>query len=292
MREITDDLIYNGMKWSSFYLNTSEMNFINSFKNKIKIASDYVFSKPGIVTAANNYFIVSKSTKEKYKLNSYAKPIIQKSVHVGDRVDLNEIIFDKIISEELPCFLLNLPNKTTNLKIIEYIQNGLEKKIHKRYKCARRTPWFKIPMVPVSEAFIFKRIYKYPKIMKNSCEVYTTDAAYNLMAKDGVCIKSFIYSLYNPLTLCFFELYGRRYGGGVLELIPSEFKRLPIPYIEISDDEFSEFSCLFESKESIEDILNKNGPKILNGIVTDSDYSKVMDIYRKLVNRRLNMKSI
>lgn len=41
--------------------------------------------------------------------------------------------------------------------------------------------------------------------------------------------------------MCFAELFGRYYGGGVLELIPSEFKRLPLPYTSISLQEFESF---------------------------------------------------
>jgi hypothetical protein len=43
-------------------------------------------------------------------------------------------------------------------------------------------------------------------------------------------LNSFIFSFYNSLTLVFAETDGRYYGGGVLELTPREFKKLPIPY--------------------------------------------------------------
>ncbi len=45
--------------------------------------------------------------------------------------------------------------------------------------------------------------------------------------------------------MCFAELFGRYYGGGVLELIPSEFKRLPLPYTSISLQEFESFKKRF-----------------------------------------------
>ena len=52
----------------------------------------------------------------------------------------------------------------------------------------------------------------------------------------GIC-----YSFYNSLTLLMSEIEGRFYGGGVLELTPSEFRRLPIYYTEPTDAEFAAF---------------------------------------------------
>ncbi|OAT27434.1 putative DNA methylase [Buttiauxella brennerae ATCC 51605] len=282
------------MKWSSFHLNDEEMSFINSFKSKVKTISHYITSKPGIVTAANDFFIVNSDVKNKYHLDKYAKPIIQKSVYVGDRVNLNSEHVVNIQKSGYPSFLLDFgdEDKTLNSGAIEYLKLGEERDIHLRYKCRNRQPWFRIPIVPVSEAFIFKRVYKHPKIMKNSGDVYTTDAAYNISPKEGTCINSFIYSMYNPLTLCFFELYGRRYGGGVLELIPSEFKRLPLPYVEINPQEFDLYSDYFSNKKSIDDILAKYGYNILKGFVTKKEYGLLLGIYKKLVDRRVNMKSI
>jgi adenine-specific DNA-methyltransferase len=48
--------------------------------------------------------------------------------------------------------------------------------------------------------------------------------------KEDYDLNSLIFSFYNTLTLLMSEIEGRYYGGGVLELIPSEFKKLPIPY--------------------------------------------------------------
>ncbi|ECC1758319.1 SAM-dependent DNA methyltransferase, partial [Salmonella enterica subsp. arizonae] len=118
--------------------------------------------------------------------------------------------------------------------------------LHKRYKCQRRKNWYVVPKVPPGEGFFFKRCNEYPKLHKNNFEILTTDAAYNLVVNEGYNIESLIYSFYNPLTLCFAELYGRYYGGGVLELVPNEFRRLPIPYKEISSQLFLDFSNKFK----------------------------------------------
>ena len=52
-------------------------------------------------------------------------------------------------------------------------------------------------------------------------------------------------------------------AGGVLELTPSEFKKLPIPYVEISNNHFEKFTNRFKNKSNIEEILNQNDSKYL-----------------------------
>ena len=105
------------------------------------------------------------------------------------------------------------------------------------------------------EAFFFKRCHKYPKLLKNESGAFVTDSAYKIELKEGIDINSFIFSFYNSLTLTFAEIEGRYYGGGVLELTPSEFRKLPVPYINIDKLYFNKYVKDFENKVNIEQIL-------------------------------------
>jgi len=74
-----------------------------------------------------------------------------------------------------------------------------------------------------------------------------------------------------------------------LELIPSEFKKLPIPYFEIEQNQFENFTTDFENKSNIEQILNQNDFNILNstmGIDYDN-LKKLTEIRNKLKKKRL-----
>ena len=125
--------------------------------------------------------------------------------------------------------------------------------------------------------------------MKNDSGAFVTDSAYKVSMKSGFDLNSFIYSFYNTLTLLLSELDGRYYGGGVLELIPSEFKKLPIPYFEIEQNQFENFTTDFENKSNIEQILNQNDFNILNstmGIDYDN-LKKLTEIRNKLKKKRL-----
>jgi adenine-specific DNA-methyltransferase len=91
------------------------------------------------------------------------------------------------------------------------------------------------------------------------------------------------------LTLLFAEIEGRYYGGGVLELTPSEFKKIPLPYNSISEIEFKQFTKSFENKENINEILNQNDFRILNSVLGLNlvEINKVKEIREKLIVKRM-----
>jgi len=174
----------------------------------------------------------------------------------------------------------------------EYLTIGVDRKIPERYKCSIRNNWYVIPNISTRpEAFFFKRSHHYPKLLKNNSSAYVTDSAYKVQMKEGYDLNSFIYSFYNSLTLIFSEIEGRYYGGGVLELTPSEFKKLPVPYSLINNDKFEDFRTRFENKKDIEDILDQNDFLILNSKlgITVEQIEKLKFIRKKLIFKRMRL---
>lgn len=277
------------IKWSSLTLSDHELNFLTALAGKLKNIGNYATSKPGIVTAANSFFILPENKVTQYSLQDYASPIIQKSQFIQNSLIFDESHFENLVKLQKPSFFIDLSNyiKQASDYVEDYIKLGESLNIHKRYKCMRRKPWYAVPKVAPGNAFFFKRCNEYPKIHKNDFDILTTDTAYNLVVNDGYEIESLIYSFYNPLTLCFAELYGRYYGGGVLELVPNEFRKLPIPYKRISHPLFLELSSKFKDKINIDEILLTSGRNVLSGIVDELEFIKIMNIYKKLIHRRL-----
>jgi adenine-specific DNA-methyltransferase len=107
--------------------------------------------------------------------------------------------------------------------------------------------------------------------------------------KEGFSIYNLVFSFYNSLTFCLAELEGRFYGGGVLELIPSEFKNLKIPFIKVTKKQFEKLDEMFRTKNSIEDILNYTDPIVLKGI-DKTTVKKLKKIRAVLLSRRIKRK--
>ena len=107
--------------------------------------------------------------------------------------------------------------------------------------------------------------------------------------KDNYSIDGFVYSFYNSLTIIFAELEGRYYGGGVLELTPNEFKKLPLPYVEIDSNKFSAFVKDSEANDDRGVLLNKNDSAILhsNNGINVGIINSLSTIRKKLMERRM-----
>jgi adenine-specific DNA-methyltransferase len=292
--KLAQNLNIRESKWTHHHITTDEIELLQKLKKEVKIIKEYCYAKAGIVTAANNYFIVNQEIVQKYNLSEYVKKIIQKGSFVNGSAVLGCDEFELLINQSKPAFLLALNNQSviqSNDQLAKYFEKGIALEINKRYKSTLRKNWYEVPNVGVpAAAFFFKRCNEYPKIIKNEAQVLTTDCAYTINMKEGFDANSLIFSFYNSLTLSFAELNGRYYGGGVLELTPNEFKNLPVPYLQISPDKFTTFVQDFKDKSTISDICRKNDYKILKAIDPKIDVdalNKLMKIREKLFNRRM-----
>ncbi len=288
-------LIENNSKWTHHFLSSEELIFIYNLKSRLKNIGYYIESKPGIVTAANKFFIIDKKTEKEYNLSNYTIPIIQKGLFVNGSIVFDNEDYLEIETSNLPSKLLRLKNDDKiSKKLNDYLSIGKKLQIPNRYKCRIRNKWYVIPNISKKpEAFFFKRSHNYPKLLKNNSDAFVTDSAYKVEMKNDFDLNSFIYSFYNSLTLLFAEIEGRYYGGGVLELVPSEFKKLPIPYFEIDENEFDKFTTEFENKKNIGEILKRNDFYILSTTLglNYSEIEKIEKIRLKLINKRMRNKA-
>jgi len=277
-------------KWTHHFITSDEHLFLEDVKSEFKLVSDYVNNKAGIVTAANDYFIIDKETLDRYNLEEFAKPIVQKGVFVNGSVTFSRYDYSKLINNNKPAFLLDFNDLDTSdipSNIKDYILLGEKEKLQNRFKCKQRKNWYQVPNISKqSDAFFFKRAHEYPKLLKNEANVFVTDSAYKVEMKDNYNLNDFIFSFYNSLTLAFAELEGRYYGGGVLELTPNEFRVLPIPMSSHKD--FNFYKKDFKNKKNIEDILIKYNHQILNNTLNLSteEIGRIELIRRKLVKNR------
>lgn len=283
-------LVNSDKKWTHHFITPDEYEFLEELKNRLNNVTHYLTNKAGIVTAANNFFIVNEKTLDKYNLKNFAKPIVQKGLFVNGSVTFNNHDFNNLVEGNKPAFLLDFNNLTDadlTDELYEYFNIGVEKKLPEGFKAKQREKWYKVPNIAeIPEAFFFKRAHDYPKLIKNDANVRVTDSAYKIHMKEGYILDNFIFSFYNSLTLTFAELEGRYYGGGVLELTPNEFRTLPVPYTICRD--FDEYKNIFENKQSIKNILDQYNYQILNTTLglNNEEINQIEVIRQKLINKR------
>jgi len=285
-------LVQSETKWSHHSLASEDISFLNKLKTKLGRMQDYCSSKPGIVTAANNFFIIDRETEKRFELSKYSKAIIQNGFSVNGGVTFTGDDLKALVRSDKPSKVLNFPEQPItkfSAGVKRYLQQGVRDEINRGYKCSNRKKWFVIPNITkASDAFFFRRVHEYPKFLKNDAGVLVTDAAYVVDVHEQVDIETLIYSFYNSLTLTFAELNGRVYGGGVLELTPSEFKMLPIPYKVSPKIQFPDFCVSFKKKNNIGEILDVSDLNLLHaGLgLSAEEIVRVQTIRKGLVARR------
>jgi len=280
------------IKWTNHILNSDEIELMMKLKKSLNAINYYCESKPGIVTAANDYFIIDGKLEREYDLKHFTTPIIKKGFFVNGSIVFSETDLKQLELSEKPSKLINLNNVAfCNLsdKAKDYILSGKNQNIHKRYKCTVRENWYNVPNIGAPPGgFFFKRSHFYPKLLINEAKVLVTDSAYKINMRDKYSIQNMVFSFYNSFTLAFAEMEGRYYGGGVLELTPSEFKSLPIPFTDLRSSNFTSYKNEFENKSSIKEILEKYDEMILCSKlkITHETVSQIQKIYDKLINKR------
>lgn len=280
-------------KWTISFLSDSTISLL---KELLKSPDVYQFNDiatvaVGIVTGANSFFLVSDSVAEEYQLQDYCSPMFGKSTHCKGVIYDNEQ-HNRNSDSGLACNFVYLTERFESLpeKVQDYIKFGESQELHTRYKCRIREPWYTVPSVYSTDIGMLKRSHHIPRVIHNKLEAYTTDTAYRMTIKEDWCSSDlFTYCFVNPITAIFAELEGRHYGGGVLELVPSEIRKLYVPVPNISFN-LEKLNSKFLENESIEDILYTQGKHILESLrgvtVTDSTVKDLIDDWQRLRIRR------
>lgn len=279
-------------KWSNSIINDEETSFLKELSTKYLKISELGAISPGIVTGANDYFIINKSTATNLLNRKTSLPIISKGVLMPNLLIFNKNDLSKLENTQKPTQLINLNNTnekdfSKDLKL--YLSNDFDKynmKIRERYKCRIRNRWFDVPIIKNGDLMFFKRYNIYPKLVQNEANIYTTDIAYNIRLKDIYDAKSVAFCFYNSLTLALCEYNGRFYGGGVNELVPSEFKSLYIPYKKIKQKDIVYLDKMFRKGLDIEDIINYVD-KIVFENIDIQQLNNLKEIRKKYYKRRL-----
>ncbi|MBO6814521.1 MAG: Eco57I restriction-modification methylase domain-containing protein [Rhizobiaceae bacterium] len=237
---------------NSIFFDDETASLLHKLRSSLKTVGDFATSSAGVVTAANDFFILKSKEIEERELARWARPILKKGAYLPSGPTFTKENLDEI-SEHEPAFLLDFirdgaPPLTQIAQ--QYIAEGEALGLNQRYKSRHRSPWYNIPIVEASDGIFFKRSHSFPRLTINEAKVLVTDTAYQVTMREGFSIRGLSYSFYNSLVLLFCEMDGRFYGGGVLELTPKEFRGIPIHFQDPNDVEFHEFIERFPKSKS------------------------------------------
>jgi adenine-specific DNA-methyltransferase len=281
-------------KWTFYFLNQQEIDFLLKLKEKkvIPTLGEYSKVEVGITTGANPFFTVPLTTVKSYDLQKFAKPMVGRSVQVPSAIFTKK---DWALNnkKDARSHLLVFPKIESlggEVGANRYIKSGEIQNVHLGYKNKIRDEWQIVPSLRLSDALFIRRNNLYPKLIINEARAFTTDTMHRVSIKNGADIKAVVASYYNSLSLAFAEISGRSHGGGVLELMPNEVEEILLPYNKNNEKLLPLIDKMMREKKSISEILKITNRKILkeNYGFSDKDIALADSIRVKLSNRRLN----
>lgn len=232
----------NGESWLRYLLSEREYSAfveakaIRGFHSLGNIARLEV----AIVTGANTFFTVPDTTVTEYGLRQWAIPLLARTS------DAPGVVFTQADHEAarrrgsrtwLLDFSADRPKPNGHGRVSEYLALGVSQGLPDRYKCRIREPWYRVPHIKRGALMMTKRAHHYHRLLLNTAGAYTTDTIYRGEMRplfEGR-ERDLVAAFQNTLTLLSSEVEGRTYGGGVLELVPSEVARLAVPLADTGD---------------------------------------------------------
>jgi adenine-specific DNA-methyltransferase len=282
--------VLNDNKWMSAFLTQKERNLLAQVRDyaKVSVFFDIASVDVGIVTGANEFFLVPDKTVKKFDLRKWAHSMFGRSDHVKGLIYSAEDHKKNKLSGLPSNFLWFQDDRIEDLpqNVRNYLETGINMNLDKRYKCRTRRPWYKVPSVYLTPVAMLKRAHHYPRLVLNNAAAYTTDTAYRIKPID-ISPSALVFGFVNSLTCLTAELEGRHYGGGVLELVPSEIERLLVPKIHVSKTDLNSADNRFRKTKDGIAFLYEQNRFVLDAIgLTRNDQNVLHNAWKRLHDRR------
>lgn len=282
---------HDNEKWLKYFLTECEIAFMRELRAAAVTTnlSSHASVDVGVVTGKNEFFVLTNAQVAALGLEKYTAPLISRSAHLkGARIGKAD--WKAMASAGDRVYLLHLA-PTNGAKpsgaLARYIDFGEGNEVHKGYKCSIRAPWYAVPSVWNPDGFLFRQIYDFPRVVLNQADATSTDTIHRLTCKTGKP-ERVIANTYTWLTAASAEIEGRSYGGGVLELEPTEAERLLMPAKLNGALPLTECDKLTRAGR-LNDVLEENARIVLMGHMglSKADCHLLRDIWMKMRDRRM-----
>lgn len=221
--------------WTRYLLEPAHLAAADAARaaEHVRALRDLARIEVSIVTGANDFFCVDDATAEEYDLWPWARPLLPRGRHApGLRFTRRDQ--QRTRASGARSWLLDFgdggPDPEAHPGAGRYLATGRDAGLHGRYKCRIRDPWYRVPSIRSGTLMLSKRSHLLPRLVLNEARSLTTDTIYRgeMLPRVAITAADLVAGFHSSITLLSAELEGRSFGGGVLELVPTEVGSLSV----------------------------------------------------------------
>lgn len=280
-------------KWSHLYLPAPARRRLGDWWPELgwEPLSAYGRAEVGIVTGDNDFFIVTGEQAGKFHPR-HLVPIITSAKDLRG-IGFEAEDFAAVVSQNRRSYLLDIRAPAPGLPASEraYLARGEREHVSQRYKCRVRQPWYAVPGIRAADALLLRQSGDMPRLVHLGQRCAATDTIHRVNWCRPELGTRHAVGFLNTFTLLAAEVTGRSYGGGVLELMPSEANALPLPPpVPVLAAIFQDVDARVRAKDST-GALAVVDAEVLPAWMTKPDREHAREMLALLVKRRQSRSS-
>ena len=219
-------------KWLKYFLTSREIALLRALRDHPRIVPLGRLAEVdvGIVTGANEVFVLAAAEIAGRCLDGMTRRLVSKSAQLRGSI-LGDAEWQALAAEGARVHLLDIrPDARGRIPLAarDYVAAAERRDLHRGYKCRIRSPWYQVPAIWSPDAFLFRQIHDFPRLVLNEAGATSTDTIHRVRVRGGSA-AALVAGGFTHLTAASAEIEGRSYGGGVLELEPTEAETLLFP---------------------------------------------------------------
>lgn len=222
-------LLHEKEKWTKYHLDAEQVEAIRALRvdNRLRPMGDFASVDVGVVTGRNSFFVMTRDEAQAHRVANLTIPLVARSAQ------LSGIIYTDRDHREASGRTELLDARGVNIHahpgLREYVSLGEDEDVHTGYKCRIRKEWWVVPSIWEADAFMLRQIHTHPRVIANDTTATSTDTVHRMRMAQGISAARLATAAFNSITFAMSEVVGRSYGGGILELEPSEAEELRVP---------------------------------------------------------------
>jgi adenine-specific DNA methylase len=284
-------LHHDNEKWTKYFLEPKQIELLRALRARdgVRRLGDFASVDVGVVTGRNSFFVMTLDEATERGVDDFCVPLVSKSNQVPG-IRYTEEDLEKQSANGARSRLLTLPQEPLKprTRLARYVKQGEDAGVHEGYKCSIRKFWWSVPSVSTPDGFMLRQIHTHPRLSANHTSATSTDTVHRVRTLGAATVDQLACGALNSLTFASAEVAGRSYGGGILELEPSEAESLLVPNVEaVTDDLVAEVDEHVRSSRLQDALALVDSRLLVDGLgLSRQDVSLLQDTWSRLRDRR------